>query len=431
VNLLLPVLAGAGGMILLIILTKRAEWGLLAIVPASFFGKWNISTGTNVAFNITIVLILLLMGIWLLRTLVYERHLILVNSPLNQPVVFFITVLALSFVFGNILLIPQASEKASLFAQLGGWLLYFLSICSLLLPANLIKDLKILRIFVWQFLLLGSILIFTNLFPLSARFSNNMFVNGTFLGSTFWIWIAAFGTSYWQFSSKRKTLRNIFFSLLLSALLYRGWFQHREWVSGWLPPIIAVAVILWLRNWRLALAITVIAGILVGLQFSTIESSVMTDTQQYSASSRTWTWPILFDLFKASPILGLGPSNYYHFTPLFSIMGWYVKFNSHNNYIDILMQFGILGFVGFFWLITMIGRMAWRLKDVVQDEFSRVYVHACIGGLVAMLFSGLLADWFLPFLYNIGTNGFRFSIMNWLFLGGLVVIDRAQANKIG
>jgi hypothetical protein len=38
--------------------------------------------------------------------------------------------------------------------------------------------------------------------------------------------------------------------------------------------------------------------------------------------------------------------------------------------------------------------------------------------------AGGLADWVLPFVYNIGLNGFRASILAWMFLGGLVSIEQ-------
>ena len=41
------------------------------------------------------------------------------------------------------------------------------------------------------------------------------------------------------------------------------------------------------------------------------------------------------------------------------------------------------------------------------------------GTLVAMM----LADWFLPFVYNVGFAGFRTSVVAWMFLGGLVALD--------
>jgi len=35
----------------------------------------------------------------------------------------------------------------------------------------------------------------------------------------------------------------------------------------------------------------------------------------------------------------------------------------------------------------------------------------------------MLADWFLPFVYNIGFAGFRTSALAWMFLGGLVALE--------
>ncbi len=41
-----------------------------------------------------------------------------------------------------------------------------------------------------------------------------------------------------------------------------------------------------------------------------------------------------------------------------------------------------------------------------------------------MLASGMLGDWFLPYLYNIGIPGFRSSVFAWIFLGGLLALAR-------
>ena len=67
-----------------------------------------------------------------------------------------------------------------------------------------------------------------------------------------------------------------------------------------------------------------------------------------------------------------------------------------------------------------------NLLPRVTDGFSRAYVFAVIGGLVGTLLSGLLGDWFLPFIYNIGIPGFSSAVFAWLFLGGLMALDRIQ-----
>jgi O-antigen ligase len=240
-----------------------------------------------------------------------------------------------------------------------------------------------------------------------------------------WTWLAAlaFGQALFNINLAKKW--RFLLGLLVVAQLYvRLSGGNQEWVSGWLPPLVAAMVIVWLYNWRLGLSVTLAAGAGLLVYYTVLHEAVWTDSQQYSAFSRAATWPIMLEIVKVNPILGVGPANYYYYTPLYSIWGWYVKFNSHNNYWDILAQTGLLGLSLFGWLVFELGRLGWRLRWMVQDSFSRGYAAAALGGLAAMLFSGMMGDWFLPFLYNIGFPGFRASIFAWLFLGGLLALNR-------
>jgi hypothetical protein len=36
----------------------------------------------------------------------------------------------------------------------------------------------------------------------------------------------------------------------------------------------------------------------------------------------------------------------------------------------------------------------------------------------------MLGDWIIPFVYNVGFDGFRASIFAWLFLGALLAMDQ-------
>jgi hypothetical protein len=47
-----------------------------------------------------------------------------------------------------------------------------------------------------------------------------------------------------------------------------------------------------------------------------------------------------------------------------------------------------------------------------------------MGGLAGTIVLGMLGDWVLPFVYNIGLGGFRSSILAWLFLGSLVSLEQ-------
>ena len=46
---------------------------------------------------------------------------------------------------------------------------------------------------------------------------------------------------------------------------------------------------------------------------------------------------------------------------------------------------------------------------------------AAWAGIMAVM---LLLDWFLPFVYNVGFEGFQASVLVWMFFGGLVAIEK-------
>jgi O-antigen ligase len=77
--------------------------------------------------------------------------------------------------------------------------------------------------------------------------------------------------------------------------------------------------------------------------------------EDYSLSTRWEAYGLYFQIAKANPIIGLGPANVYWYTPLFPIRGYAVNYNSHNNYVDIIAQFGIIGLILFVWLAWEIG----------------------------------------------------------------------------
>jgi hypothetical protein len=92
--------------------------------------------------------------------------------------------------------------------------------------------------------------------------------------------------------------------------------------------------------------------------------------------------------------------------------------------VDLIAQTGFLGLIAFFWLFFVFGRLAWRLSKQLPDGFSRAYIYGMIAGIAAIMVAAFLGDWILPFVYNVGLNGFRSSILTWIFLGGVVCIEQ-------
>jgi O-antigen ligase len=151
-------------------------------------------------------------------------------------------------------------------------------------------------------------------------------------------------------------------------------------------------------------------------------------SDEYSWGTRVDAWQIVCEISKVNPLFGLGFSNYYWYTPLFPIRGWNVTFNSHSQFLDLIAQTGFLGLIAFFWLFFVFGRLAWRLSKQLPDGFSRAYIYGMIAGIAAIMVAAFLGDWILPFVYNVGLNGFRSSILTWIFLGGVVCIEQLVLN---
>jgi hypothetical protein len=59
-----------------------------------------------------------------------------------------------------------------------------------------------------------------------------------------------------------------------------------------------------------------------------------------------------------------------------------------------------------------------------QIDSRRGLSDKLLGAWVGIMIIMALADWFLPFVYNIGFPGFQASVLIWMFFGGLVALEQ-------
>ena len=401
--------------------------GLVTLIVASLMVPFAIGTGTNTSLNITVLLLPVLIGLWLLDMLVRRRDVWLLPSRPVLPLLAFAVVAILAFIAGNLPWFPFA-QAASLPAQTGGLAVFLLSAGAFLLMAHQVRDLRWLQTLTWLFLALGGLYVAGRLLPALGRFTGQLFQNGA-TGSLFWTWLVALAFSQAAFNRRLHLVWRLALAGLTLGILYIGWFHSRTWASGWMPPLVAVVVALWTGAPRLGLPLVLVTGTMGAFNMQKIVGTVMAG-QQYSLMTRLEAWRIVIGIVKVNPVLGLGPANYYHYTPLSPILGWYVKFNSHNNYVDIIAQTGLLGLACFLWFAWEAGWLAWRLRARAPEGFAQAYVYGALGGLAGTLVAAMLADWVLPFVYNIGLAGFRASVLGWLFLGGLVAVHQGKNTAV-
>jgi O-antigen ligase len=351
---------------------------------------------------------------------VNKRQFRFVHSRTNLPLIAFIVVCFLAFIGGQIQWFRFA-HTAPLTAQLAGLGLFVISMAAFVLIANQIKDILWLKRLTWVFLALGGFYLFSRLLPQGGWTPRVFFQYGSD-ASMFWIWVVVLSASQALFNRTLALRWRILLGGLCASAFYVSFAQAYDWKSGWLPALVGLFVVVWLGFPRFRLPL-ILVGLVVGALELLLPQPAVLGGEDYSMLTRMEAYRIILEIVKVNPFLGFGPANYYYYTPLFPILGYSVSFNSHNNYIDILAQIGLLGllcFLWFFWELTMTG---WRLLPKAPEGFEKAFVIGVLGGIAGTLFTGMLGDWIIPFVYNVGMAGFRSSIYGWLFMGGLVALE--------
>lgn len=409
-----PFLAAIG-----LFLLRRPAAGVIAIVVGGLMVPLSLGTGTSTRLNPVVFLVPVVTALWFLDRGIRHRSLKLHHQPAVYFLLAFCICVGLSFLAGQL---PwYEAHSAGLAPQLGGLAVFLLSAAAFLLSAHVLDE-KWLRRLVYAFLAIGAFYVGTRLLP-PLRPGQQLFETGA-QGSVFWIWMVAMAAGMAVFHSDLPRGVRIGLALMTASLLFIAMTRASDWASGWGPAFVALLVLLWMRYPRWGWVVIFISSVALMSRFEPIWDLV---TNEQSWLARRQAWQIVLDTVSVNPVLGLGPSNYYFYVQRATISGWggqwNVSFSSHNNWVDLIAQTGILGVTVFLVFCFTMGRMGLQLWRRLPISFAKGYAAACVAGLVATLVSGMLGDWFLPFVYNIGLAGMRSSILFWIFLGGLLALN--------
>ncbi len=387
--------------------------GLVLAFVAGFVVPYSGPSGLNAAM----ILVALLLGFWLLEMVVRRQQIQLAPSRPVWPLLVFLAASAISLGVGQLPWYAFALH-APLGAQLGGFAIVVLSAGTFMLMANQVRDLGWLKVVTWAFLAFSAlaILLKTVLPDLGLVLTERLIQE---IGAVFYIWVVSLAFSQaWLNQDLHPGWRLALVGLVLITV-YNELILRYANKSGWIPILVCIAAIIAMRSWRVGLVVLPISAVVLLIMKTAIVGS-----EDYSISTRFDAWLLLAQMIKVSPLLGLGFANYYWYAPLFPIRGYAVSFNSHNNYLDIIAQTGLVGLGCFLWFLWELGKLGWQLRERVPAGFAKAYVYGALGGLAGTIVVAMLGDWVLPFFYNVGLAGFRSSMLSWLFLGGLVSLEQ-------
>jgi hypothetical protein len=425
-RLVLGLLAMAG----LLLLLRKPQWGLVALIAASLVVPFEIGTGTQSTVNISQLLVAAMLAVWVLG--MFRRGSVgLAPNRVNLPWVFFLLAAMLALLTGNAFWNPLVVTKENfLFVQLAQLAIYALSAGAFWLTANLVTEERWLRTMTFTFLGLGALYIGGRLVPRLGTVIVGRYAGGA-AGSLFWVWLVALAWGQALFNRGLNRGVRLALGALVMATFYVGWFQTRDWVSGWGPPLAALLVVTLLWSPRLGTMFAIGTAVLVYLFYPYFYNNVVVRAMETGSDLRLVAWQGVSQLVGSRWLIGLGLASYWHYWR--GLIGYWAfsptnvvfnpQVNTHNNYMDFYAQMGVIGLAAFLWLAAEIGRLGWRLRGRAKGDFARGYLNGALGGFVGMLAAGMLGDWFLPFVYNGGMTKFRSSVIGWLFLGGLVALE--------
>lgn len=433
---ILVLIVGVAGLALLV---QRPSLGLVVLASLSFTLPFQLGTGSEVMLTAPVLIVPVIALAWLLAGLRAGRVKLLA-SRVATPLVLFLVSGGVSLIAGNAYWDPSVPRPDNLvLVQLAQWAIFALSGVAFVIAGTLANDARALQIATFLFLGLGGIVAMHWMIPfLWQHLQWQNYANS----AMFWTWVGGLAAGQVLFNAKLRRAAKVALVAVLLSAMYVVWFQERTWTSGWAPFTLTVVVVLLLRLSRRSVALAAVVVIVLLVTSLVLYPVLFEHTGgeaelQSSWGGRTLLYRAVLELANTRPILGLGPASYRHyaFTRWLSLgvgRALWVRpaVSSHNNYIDIYAQLGIVGLALFTWFLAELGKTAWQMRRRFRSDFPDGYVNGTIGAFAGTLLAMMLIDGFLPFVYNVGFPGLRTTVVAWMFLGALQALDGPPAPPV-
>lgn len=410
------------------VVARDIRVGLLVLPAVALFVPLSIGTGTDVSLNSAVLAVPALTVLWLIKKAT-SRDLSFADSRLYRPLIAFLLVTGLALLSGNAMWSAGVPRPANaLIVQLGQISIYALSFLCFWLTANLINNLIWLRRLAYSFISILGIAIMLHLVTRLAGSRLLEFTNGAWLNMVT-VWLVGLCLTLATTDRSLRPWQRVTLVMLATSILVASPILMAGWVAGWAPPWIAAVVVVWISfpKFRLPMVLMVVASLVAFGPDFFLQKINIEEEWSGSGGSRLALWRSVAELGMLSPMLGLGPVayRYYHYVKPLQYLNayWFVPtVSAHNMFIDLFAQIGLLGLGCYVWFLVEAAILAYRLY-CRSSGFARGYALAAMGAMCGIFFSDILAENSLPFVYNNGFSGFRASVLSWMLMGGLVVLE--------
>lgn len=385
---------------------------LVMLLPvAALAVPFELPTGTETRLPAALLLTLALWGFWLI-SMVIRRQNIIARSSLNWPFFAFSLICCISLIWGILWRDPILIIAPSfIIVQIASLLTILVSIGAALLVGNFLQTEARLKYIVGVFLCFGSLMTITQFFHINQHFLNDRGLWGL------WTIVPA----YCLVINRSLMIRwywRILLIILIAFTIYQTAIVDAAWVSGWVPTIVALFAATFLRSKKAFLVLLLLAAV-AGYSTRDFFIEVANENINDGSLERLTLWEQNWRVVRAHWLFGTGPAGYavYYMT--------YYRDDArstHNNYLDILAQFGFSGMIIWIWLAIAGTIEGWRLSREAPPGFLQALATSVTAGWVGAQASMFFGDWVLPFAYNQGVGGYKYTVYTWLFLGTLISI---------
>lgn len=408
-NLMLLVLAVPLAFVGWYLVTHQFGLLVLALPLTALAVPISFSTGSASQVPLSMALVLGLTAVWVASMAL--RGWKLAPSPINRPLLAFAGVCVLSLVWGIAWRDPVLTPLRNfVVVQIASLLSFLLSFSAALLIGNFVRTPQGLKWIVGAFLVFGTLMLLTQLLHIRQGFLNDRGLWALWLVAPVYGLIIAQPNLGWRW---RAALIG-----LLVLTLYQTMVAQSLWVSGWAPGLAAIVAITFLRSRKAFLVLAVVGGLALYAS-QTFFQQVAIDNINEGSLERIAIWEQSWGLAQQHWLFGTGPAGY---------AIYYITYyrddarSTHNNYLDILAQFGVVGMLLWLWFVLTSLWEGWRLVQRAPPGIVRTLAIVATGGWFGAMASMMFGDWILPFAYNQTITGYRYTVYSWIFLGMLISI---------
>jgi O-antigen ligase len=410
--------------------SSRLDYGIVVVLFCMVAVRIGVSTGTASKIPVSLIIA----GLWMATQLIkmaLERNIRFVRSGINLPIIIFICIVLVSTLWSRFLLDPQVIiDGKFLNVQLGTIGFTVISVLVTVMCANLVRQVEIVKKCYWIFL--GGSLFYLPFYIYETVLAGSSvskigpdeitiqtlsrLVNA---GGLFPMWFCALTLALLLNTRDLGKWQRFFMVVALLGWLFRLFVITLVRISGWLPALVAMLILLFLYSRKWFSFMVIVATILCVLNFPLIYSATVgAKEQEGTLSGETSRGSLLqqaLQVAKDHPILGTGPAGYanYYITYFREL-----ALSTHNNYLDMLLQYGLLGLCTFIWICLALIKELWKSSRLhPRGSFERAFTLGAFAGVCGMMPAMWLGDWAIPFAYNQTISGFNYTGYNWVFPG--------------